>query len=440
MNPVGSDVLQRDGVTWNRQIYLQDAKERKNRLLKRWNAFIFLVFFLIIVVARFPMFNQMINKVAAPVFSAVFVFQFRHLLRKLPAEYFLFAGFLVWSLSGYPVALEKGYYIEYFTLIFQIFILMLVVVAHAKLQKNLAVFHSVYMINALVFFLTSIFTGEVTSLRPGDVSGRVFGLIVSPNGYGYIMLLAGVSALLNMARKRHRTGLNLFYLMVTAVATLGIIWSGSRKAFLGWVIFACIWVMMNLGANILRNIFAGVGVLMISLALWFGVQYILEETIMGERFHKLEREDSVLGRNRAILYRESVEVFKDHPLVGVGLSNFQVYSKLGGYTHSDYMEVLTNTGIPGLILYLGLYVVIINRLLKSIRFALYRQQMIHTLNMLSFLLIYLMMGFGRPNFNSIFSMSYMAIISMESVLLKQNIARHWTLRRRQAINAKRRET
>jgi len=391
---------------------------------KRWNVYVLFMFVLIIIVARFPTFNQFVNKFAAPVLAAIYIFQFRHLLRRLPAEYYYFAGFLIWSLSGYPVAREKGYFLEYFTLIFQIFILMLVIFCHGRIQKNLKVFHWVYMINAVVFFLTSLISGEA-SLFGAASSRRVFGLVVSPNGYGYIMFLGGVSALLILSRGRRKTAMKLFIACVITIATMGIIWSASRKAFIGWVAFLALWVVLNLGVNIARNVFAGLGILLISMALWFGVKYTMEETFIGQRFYQMEQEENYLGRNRTILYLESLDVFKKHPIVGVGLSNFQIYSTLGGYTHSDYMEVLTNTGVPGLLLYLGFYMVIINRIIKVLYTAVTRKQVIHALNLLCFTGIYLMMGFGRPNFTSIFSMSYMAIVSLESIFLRESIHRYW---------------
>lgn len=430
MNTVHPDLALRHIPEPLRRGVIQEIAVRRSRLKKRWNAFIFCTFTLIIVVARFPAFNQPVNKVIAPITAGIFIFQFRHYLRRLPAEYYCFAGFLLWSLSGYPAALEKGYFIEYFTLIFQIFILMLVVFCHGKLQNNLRIFHIVYMLNVWVFFLTSLLTGEVSLFGDGATSGRVFGLVVSPNGYGYVMFLGGVSALLFLSKKKRSAFLNVFLTTVLVMSTLGIIWSASRKAFIGWVIFAALWVVMNLGANIARNVFAGLGVLLISTALWFGVKYIMEETYIGQRFHKLEAEDTYLGRNRTILYQESFEVFRKHPLTGVGLSNFQVYSSLGGYTHSDYMEVVTNTGIPGLILYLGFYLVIINRLLKTLNHPISRDQMIYSLNLLCFIGIYLALGIGRPNFTSIFSMSYMAMVSMESIFIVNSINAYWAQKQR----------
>ncbi|MBN1295820.1 O-antigen ligase family protein [bacterium] len=413
----------------NSHVFLEQ-RAREMRMKRRWNQFILIFFILTIVVARFPSFNQIINKGIAPLMAGAFLFQFRHLLRKMPAELYCFGGFLFWSLSGYPVALEKGYFLEYFTLIFQIFILMLVIVCHGKIQRNILTFHFVYMMNALVFFLTSLATKEVTSITGGFSSGRVFGLVVSPNGYGFIMFLAGVSALLWLSRKRKQRNarITVFISIVLIVATIGIIWSASRKAFIGWVVFASIWVMLNIGSNMARNIFAGVGIALTSLAIWFGVEYTLKETTIGIRFQKMEQEENVLGRNRTILYQESIAILRKHAIVGVGLSNFQVYSKLGGYTHSDYMEVLTNTGIPGFVLYLGFYVIIVKRILKTIPIALQRQDVINALNYLVFIAIYLMIGFGRPNFNSIFSMSYMAMISTESILLKESVRMQWRRR------------
>lgn len=67
--------------------------------------------------------------------------------------------------------------------------------------------------------------------------------------------------------------------------------------------------------------------------------------------------------NRLLLWQAGIEMFKDHPLTGVGTRNFQLLSKKhfesdsipeeGLVAHNSYVELLAENGLIGLLLYLA---------------------------------------------------------------------------------------
>ena len=87
---------------------------------------------------------------------------------------------------------------------------------------------------------------------------------------------------------------------------------------------------------------------------------------MGLRFQRA-MDNPDIDTARSQMYVRGVDLFWENPLAGVGLGNFQVVSGLGAYSHSDYIEVASNTGIIGFILYFSIYGMILWRLLWLVR-------------------------------------------------------------------------
>jgi len=56
---------------------------------------------------------------------------------------------------------------------------------------------------------------------------------------------------------------------------------------------------------------------------------------------------------RLFFIKEGFETWKNNPVLGIGLNNFSFY--YGTYTHNNFIEMLANLGIIGLILYYLIY-------------------------------------------------------------------------------------
>ena len=72
---------------------------------------------------------------------------------------------------------------------------------------------------------------------------------------------------------------------------------------------------------------------------------------------------SFLG-DRTYMYIEGWDIFLDHKLTGVGLTNFRHYSKLDSFLHSEYMVQLAEGGLVSVILFLLFIYYIIQPALK----------------------------------------------------------------------------
>jgi len=74
------------------------------------------------------------------------------------------------------------------------------------------------------------------------------------------------------------------------------------------------------------------------------------------------------NQTRLNLWRTSINISMDYPLTGIGEDNFDYYFekyKVDGYydatghPHNDYLNVLVNSGIPGLAAFLSIWIIII---------------------------------------------------------------------------------
>jgi len=74
------------------------------------------------------------------------------------------------------------------------------------------------------------------------------------------------------------------------------------------------------------------------------------------------------NQTRLNLWRTSVNISKDFPITGIGEDNFDYYFHLykvegyydvTGHPHNDYLNVLVNSGIPGLLAFLFIWIVIL---------------------------------------------------------------------------------
>lgn len=99
--------------------------------------------------------------------------------------------------------------------------------------------------------------------------------------------------------------------------------------------------------------------------------------------HVIEATDFTSGNtyHRLNIWKKSIPIVKEHPLIGVGAGNWKIevskynvalyYNNRGWVvprrTHNDYINVITETGILGLIAFLAMFGVLIFYLIKLIR-------------------------------------------------------------------------
>ena len=149
---------------------------------------------------------------------------------------------------------------------------------------------------------------------------------------------------------------SLAFLILYAIIILVL--SASRKAFGAGMIMILLTLIAHLNLSYKRSFFITV----LIAALYFGYDYTLNNTTLGERMSQIEERGesfnttnikalNLLG-DRAYFYIEGWTVFINEPLTGIGLGNFMQESDSNYVIHSEYMVQLSEGGVIGTFLFL----------------------------------------------------------------------------------------
>jgi len=143
--------------------------------------------------------------------------------------------------------------------------------------------------------------------------------------------------------------LKIGLLALLATSLICIVYSGSRTAYIGFLGFLLWWFIQT--PNKIRFLvrFLVVGAVFVSI---IPDQYI-------ERFESIggQEKEGHSSAARLVILKDAVAIFAEHP-IGVGVGSFPAVrmAEFGRYqdTHNLYLEVATNLGIQGLLVFLGL--------------------------------------------------------------------------------------
>lgn len=111
----------------------------------------------------------------------------------------------------------------------------------------------------------------------------------------------------------------------------------------------------------------------LGIPVFLGVILVLWMTPTGERFKQIFTEKGDNGGQRMEIWQAAIQMTKDNPWFGIGPGNFQnvieTYdSQLARmFSHNSFLNVLAETGVIGLLLYLSVFLIGSFQLVKAIR-------------------------------------------------------------------------
>ena len=73
------------------------------------------------------------------------------------------------------------------------------------------------------------------------------------------------------------------------------------------------------------------------------------ESLFDFLFRNEKADGSV--NTRINMINRSFDIFKDHPVLGIGANNFKYYTYYNTYSHNGYTEILNGLGIVGVVVY-----------------------------------------------------------------------------------------
>lgn len=263
-----------------------------------------------------------------------------------------------------------------------------------KLEDILKILVVCGFINALILLMGTNYSQVTTYNRAGNQIGNV-NLIAMQITYSLISLFI-------IYRKQAYKGK---YTLMGMSMVIAILFTGSRKGIMSIVLFLALIMIFKDIKNIIkstRNIIIGVIIIVILLTIVMNNDFLY--TVLGSRIEEMI--NMITGNNvteRSLNIRNDMitlglEWFKYRPIWGYGIDTYKViYNSFYGidfYAHNNYIELLVDLGIVGVLYFYSRYIVYI---IKFIKIKIYKHRYVYML--FSFLLVQLFIDIAAVTYD-----------------------------------------
>lgn len=270
------------------------------------------------------------------------------------------ATFVIYVLlTGFIVAKDFSIVLSQVTFLIEVLLIMEYVSLVAESEGSLKFFYQVFMVVSALYTFSMLRSGVIHSR-----SGRLYlSESSNPNSDGIILAFGVYSSLKLIDFKRLGNLVPLFALSI--IEFYGIFLTGSRKALILAVVFFIfsflrIWNLRKEMSGKAKAFLAAVSI----VAIVFAVVWMIPVYMRSSAFQRMQLADVGMRVRWNIAY-DALRVFFQHPLFGVGINNYKLYSSFGLYAHSTIPELLSGTGAIGLILFFSPFFSVLNSLLKK---------------------------------------------------------------------------
>lgn len=369
-------------------------------------AIMFMFVLNIVFFAHLPGMITVGYRVIAPAYMIIVLLMYNYRLLQLPAEFYAFLLFLVWSFSTvFMLRNPTSLTISYSQLLPQILILMIGVFLPFSARPRMNLIFIFFIVYAFLFVVASNIIEPIAAVDAA--SERYYGNSPNPNGLAFVMLMGLFGTMFFHDRSRN------IFVKLSMIASSGVfVWililSASRKTVLTAAFFLIAWLIFVHGKALRSKPWILPLVIVLLIIAHQGYDYVRNETLVGTRMQQIDEIEEIKENTRYRLYLEGFEMFKEHPITGVGFGRFTVYAGL--YAHSEYMEVLASTGIVGIVLYMFIYVMIFYRIRFMWKYAVDNGTRYNARYILAVMLTMVFLGLFRPHLYSPASMLVLTFI------------------------------
>jgi len=197
-------------------------------------------------------------------------------------------------------------------------------------------------------------------IRPYYIANRLtLGAGNNANDYANFLLIGLIVTIILSVRSNNRF-FHLINIILTFEIVYQIIMTASRQGFIGmiFVLIGSIFISIDKQtiARRFRNHKQALVIAFVVVVVSFLVSYFMDQSFVYKRLIASFLSGQFSGRDK--LFYESIKVFMDNPIFGVGLDNFRVYSTIKQYSHITWMELLSTTGLVGFSIYLVFFIMI----------------------------------------------------------------------------------
>jgi O-antigen ligase len=269
----------------------------------------------------------------------------------------LFAPFAVAPQDSVDVLLDQ------FIKVLIIFVLMINVITTRERLRSIMSLVVICGTIMAALAIKSYLAGEFTVIEKKYVGvvglriiGAVGGIFGNPNdlatSLNMLLPLAVALALISSGMKR------AIFFACSAVLAAGVIVTFSRGGFLGLVAMGAV-LLWKVGRQ-------NRAVTALAFAVMFGVFVLAMPGGYGGRItsmFQIGEDPTGSSQARRDLLERAASVAIHHPIVGVGMGNFHIYSIHEQVAHNSYIEIAAELGLAGL----AAYLVLILAPLRSLR-------------------------------------------------------------------------
>ncbi len=203
------------------------------------------------------------------------------------------------------------------------------------------------------------------SLAANAVSSRIGSVLVNPNSYA-ISLFMGCMVVGYLYQSSNNKLVKML-LVGSALLFLQqiIFYSGSRKGivaiFLIYPVYLLLQQTFRPNRRLPRFILTCCLILGFCVVAW----QIVEHSPFFYRIEGLQYE--IVEGMRGNMVRYGVELWRDKPLLGQGAGQFGIFHYSRTYSHNNYVELLANNGLIGLLAYYSFFVLLLRKYLHLFR-------------------------------------------------------------------------
>lgn len=296
-------------------------------------------------------------------------------LMPIPKDLLFFTLWALWAgVTGLFVSVDLDRFQAAYLTLIQVVLLMWITYVILRVQKDAV--YSVYfgvILGALIQIGSLFLTSGFDLLTPSLVRVSGLGVAANPNSLGILMVWASLCAIVIWHSSR---GISKWvgFGVLSLIPLFGyfVVLSGSRKAFLAFVLLIILWVLFSQFSQ--RNIASWVLWLIVGSLLVFAPYYFLpdwwEQTILANRVTQFfdagggEIVYAVQQNERYELYAAGLRIWQQSPIWGVGLNHFGRYFRVDVSSHSNYIEALVSTGVVGFLVLHAAYLIVLWRTLR----------------------------------------------------------------------------
>lgn len=335
-------------------------------------------------------------------FSFFAVFSIKKL--KIQTEVILLFMFTAWSLTGIFVSVNREHYINALQIVVFNALMGFAISGIVNYTKRIQLIGIPLIVSGLAVSLMTLSNFSGYSFKqfidPGNMNRITStGLHSNPNAVAGLCLLGFMGSLYYWKNEfKYRNFSRIVIGILITFFTSIIIATASRKNIVGCFFFLTLYLSFCYKNEIKKNRIYVILIVSILFGSFFAWNFLMKNTYLGYRMQEFETVSDLTEHHRFAFYYEAIDILIENPIVGVGLDNFRFHSYRGKYSHSDYIEVITGTGLIGFTLYIAIFILLIYRLTILRRKTCNPAIIYNTGFAIAAILTILLEGFGHYNY------------------------------------------